>query len=89
MFMIGASLLMLVTLISSVGMFHPWFKDNLLQRLGMACLALGSISMFHQVVSIGWMSNEDLTLVLGISFYSLGTWTKTIYYETRGKYCGQ
>lgn len=83
MHVFAIALLLFLAVISGVGVFSRVFQDNLLQRIGMVALSLGSISLAYRVWLTEWMSQSDITLIIGAVLYSLGTWTKTLHYYKR------
>lgn len=80
MYLIDIFILLLVVVISGIGMFHSYFEDTFLQRIGMVLLAIGALSIAHRVWIAEWISHSDSTLIWGIALYSLGTWLKTRRY---------
>lgn len=69
--------LTIVAFICLLGVLHPRYEDNLLQRVGMACTCIGCMAQ----ILILWRDHEGanaLTVTMaGVSAFAIGTvWKK-------------
>ena len=74
--MLYQSILLALVALACIGVLHSAFNDNLLQRAGLCCIALGSIA---EAVAPGM--NPRLLLVAGCLVYAVGVvikvWQRT------------
>lgn len=86
MWIISLVSLSTVTALCSLGVFHPAFKDNLIQRIGMGWLVIACCGRVYWI----WLNettNASWMLVhAGMAIYAIGTaFTTTINHgRTRG-----
>lgn len=66
-------LLACISVICAGGVFTHWYKDNLLQCIGMSVLCSGSLSMAYRVYEQGFIGPSTLTVLIGVFSYALGT----------------
>ena len=58
------------------GVFSCWYKDTLLQTIGLSITAIASAAVLYQVVKYEYWDHNSFALALGITFYGLGTFIK-------------
>lgn len=69
--MLYQSMLFALVALACIGVLHRAFNDNLLQRIGLCCIALGSIA---EAIAPG--TNPRLLLVAGCLVYAVGVTIK-------------
>lgn len=69
--MLYQGILITLVALSCIGVLHTSFSDNLLQRTGLCCIALGSAA---EVTAPGM--NPRLLLVVGLLIYAVGVLIK-------------
>lgn len=69
--MLYQSILIALVALACIGVLHSAFNDNLLQRVGLCCIALGSIA---EAITPG--INPRLLLVAGLLVYAVGVFIK-------------
>lgn len=62
--------------------FSCWYKDNLLQHIGISGMAIASAAVLYQVFMYGYLDYNMLAISLGLAVFGLGTFIKH-YLKTR------
>lgn len=80
--MLYQSMLFALVALACIGVLHGAFNDNLLQRIGLSCIALGSIA---EAIAPGM--NPRLLLVAGCLVYAVGVvikvWQRSLKERTQ------
>lgn len=73
--------LTLIALLCVVGTLHPRYDDNLLQRCGMALLALACIGRAAEALASGAVSAQSMIMHVAVLLCAVGTafkyWRRT------------
>jgi hypothetical protein len=65
--MLYQSILIALVALACIGVVHPAFNDNLLQRIALSCIGLGSLAE-----AIGPGTNPRLLFTVGCFLYAMG-----------------
>lgn len=76
MWMLSCLCLAVVIFCCIAGVLFPPYRDNLLQRIGMAVLAFGSASRFQHVWRTEHVGNDWLLVHCGMALIAVGTTLK-------------
>ena len=77
--MVFALSTVLILAICVIGVLHPRYEDNLVQRLGMAVAALGGVAELWWLYQGQFMPDEtDIVFSGGVALFALGTVLKKI-----------
>lgn len=74
--------LAIVALLCIVGALSPHYRDNLAQRLGLACVALACLALLEHVWRAQWINPACALLAVGLLSYALGTAAKVLHFRT-------
>lgn len=66
----------IIGIVSLVGVMHPRYQDNFLQRLGMILMFLGAIGVTRALSMGGSSLNAASLMTWGMALYAVGTFFK-------------
>lgn len=73
--------LAVVSLLCILGALCPSYDDNLLQRLGLACIGVASAVLMEHVAKSGRVDPACALLTLGLVLFGAGVVVKVIKYQ--------
>lgn len=74
--------LSLVALFCVVGALSPAYRDNLLQRVGLACVGLACLALLEHVWRAQWVNPACALLAVGLLCFAVGTAAKVLHFAT-------
>lgn len=73
--------LALVALLCVVGALSPAYRDNLAQRVGLACVGLACLALLEHVWRLEWVTPACALLAVGLLAFALGTAAKVLKFR--------
>jgi len=70
----------LVALLCVVGALSPHYRDNLAQRVGLACVGLACLALLEHVWRAQWVNPACALLAVGLLCFGLGTTAKVLHF---------
>lgn len=73
--------LALVALLCVVGALSPAYRDNLAQRVGLACVGLACLALLEHVWRAQWVNPACALLAVGLLCFAVGTAAKVVHFR--------
>ena len=73
---LAIALLIIIIAVTTVGVFSCWYKDTLLQCLGLITTCLASCALLIRIYYSDYVSHVLLTFIFGVALYFMGTFWK-------------
>lgn len=77
MYFIAIVMLLVLSVITGLGVFSQKFQDNLIQRLGLVLMCLGSLSSAWRLWEVETISHSAMTLLSGTFVFAIGSTIKS------------
>lgn len=76
--------LVIVAILAILGVFHRYYDDNLLQRIGLSLVGLGAMLKIYNIITNSPYPDQMFALIMwGAAIFGLGIAAKCFYYKGR------